>query len=108
MKEEPMRLAGSIKEDGQMRLAEHVGDTLRGLYRHWKGSLYVVFSESVHEASGDVLLHYYSLEHRTRWTRTLEDFTAIVTLLDASKQARFVRIREALEAELFQAAFDNE
>lgn len=96
------------KNDAQERLAIDVGDTLRGLYKHYKGGLYIVFSESVDEATGTLLVHYYSIEKRTRWTRTIENFTGEVGDGMLSSTPRFTCIREALDAELYQAAFDND
>lgn len=100
------------KQQAQDRIAEEVGDTKRGLYKHYKGGLYVLFSESVDEATGDVLVHYYSLEKRTRWTRKLEVFFDDEFVIDDGcggtlAVERFKFLRTALPDELFQAAFDN-
>jgi len=46
-----------------------------GVYRHKKGGLYVPYSLTLDEPTLSVLVHYASLEKRTRWTRTLENFT---------------------------------
>lgn len=92
------------KDEAQEALGEQYGDTLRGLYRHYKGGLYVAFSESVDEATGEALVHYYSIEKRTRWTRTVRNFTAKI---DGDRTPRFAFIRGAHFDELRQAAFDN-
>jgi hypothetical protein len=100
------------KNDAQKVLALEVGDTLRGLWKHYKGGLYIVFSESVDEATGAHLVHYYSIEKRTRWTRTIASFTEPVPVERVGSgllyEPRFVRIRLALDDESHQAAFDNE
>ncbi len=103
------------KDAAQELLADHFGDTLQGLYKHYKGGLYIVFSTSLAEASGEMLVHYYSIENRTRWTRTIADFTSDVDGVPIAHGSvrggpvpRFARIREALDDELRQAAFDNE
>jgi hypothetical protein len=60
-----------------------------GLYQHWKGPLYVAFSNSIHEKSGEALVHYYSLEKRTRWTRTHGEWNTPPTIRE---QREFLRL----------------
>jgi hypothetical protein len=62
------------KDEAQdkLRVAEHAFHF--GVYRHKKGGLYVPYSLTLDEPTLGVLVHYASLEKRTRWTRTLENF----------------------------------
>lgn len=46
----------------------------KGMYVHANGGLYVAYSTTCDEVTGQVLVHYYSVERKTRWTRTLEVF----------------------------------
>jgi hypothetical protein len=81
-----------------------------GLYRHYKGGLYVVFAKSVCEATGAALVHYYSLEKRTRWTRTAANFAEKVVidrLQEGSPISRFELIRLSSDAELLLAMRDD-
>lgn len=77
-----------------------------GLYRHYKGGYYVMYGKTVDEETLETLVHYYSLEKKTRWTRTLENFTAKVYLEDRKDQQRFEYVREASLNELLEA-YDN-
>lgn len=45
-----------------------------GVYTHRNGGTYVVFAHSVNEATLAPLVHYYSVDKRTRWTRTIKNF----------------------------------
>ena len=93
------------KDEAQETLASDIGSTLRGLWKHYKWGLYIVFSESVEEATGTLLVHYYSIEKRTRWTRTVNNFSQVVGI---EGTRRFTLIRPALDEELHLAAFDND
>lgn len=66
-----------------------------GMYRHYKGGTYLVFARSVHEQTLEPLVHYYSYERCTFWTRTREDFLDIVTDADHVTRPRFVFVGEA-------------
>jgi hypothetical protein len=70
----------------------------RGIYRHYKGGLYLVFACSLDEASLTELVHYYSLERQTCWTRTRADFFEPV-LVDGRMFDRFVYMRRETMAE---------
>ncbi len=69
-----------------------------GVYQHYKGPFYTVFALSVKEDTCEHLVHYYSHDHKTRWTRDLSDFTSSVN--DA---ARFKFTRDATAEELLRA-----
>ena len=71
-----------------------------GFYRHYKGSSYVAFATTIHEDTGAVLVHYFSVLRHTRWTRTRENF---VELVDG--RPRFTWWRIATVDELAAAAF---
>lgn len=45
-----------------------------GVYRHYKGGLYVVLAISLDEATGEPLVTYRSNQKGTYWTRTLRNF----------------------------------
>jgi len=45
-----------------------------GVYRHYKGGMYIVYAMSLEEETLKPLVHYYSISHRTRWTRFMENF----------------------------------
>ena len=64
---------GWIKDKAQADLKAL--DFKLGVYRHYKGGLYVVFAVSLDEETLKPLVHYYSLAKETRWTRTLTNFT---------------------------------
>lgn len=66
-----------------------------GVYAHRKGGTYVVFAHSVGEESLQPLVHYYSVDRGTRWTRTITDFTELV-----DGKPRFERVRDASDSEL--------
>jgi hypothetical protein len=80
-----------------------------GTYQHYKGSYYTVFALSLKEDTLDVLVHYYSHEKKTRWSRTIEDFTAHVPEAPYEfREGRFKFIREAHPIQLLRAAgFDS-
>jgi hypothetical protein len=65
-----------------------------GLYRHYKGGLYVVFAMSIMEQDGALLVHYYSVIKNTRWTRPIDDF---VELVDGKPRFEFVRKATVVE-----------
>ena len=71
-----------------------------GVYQHYKGPHYTMFATSVKEDNCDLLVHYYSHDHKTRWTRTLNDFCSEVP--DHGK--RFVFVRDATTDELLRAS----
>jgi hypothetical protein len=68
-----------------------------GWYRHVKGNAYVAYSISVHEATGEVLVSYFSPVKRFRWTRVRSVF-----------EERFTWWRPATFDELGAAAFGGE
>jgi hypothetical protein len=70
-----------------------------GIYRHYKGGLYVVFAVSLLETSLTPMVHYYSLKKGTRWTRTASDFFGFVYPEGKPKEPRFSYIRLAISAE---------
>jgi hypothetical protein len=76
-----------------------------GLYQHYKGGFYIAFACSVDEETLGYLLHYYSLEKRTRWTRRLRNFVEDVAKddLQVSFTPRFAWVREATSEEVLAA-----
>jgi hypothetical protein len=86
------------KDEAQRRLNEAAFLCPWGIYTHRKGGLYVVFAHSVDEASLVPLVHYFSLEKETRWTRTVENF-----LEDVEGKRRFQWVRSAWPYEMEQA-----
>jgi hypothetical protein len=70
--ENPMSDAKNIAQD---KLVELKKTFKLGRYKHYKGKYYTVFALTIHENTCEILVHYYSHENKTRWTRTIEDFT---------------------------------
>jgi hypothetical protein len=88
------------KDEAQKRLQ---GSPLKlGVYQHYKGPTYVLFAESLDERSLEPLVHYYSIEKRSRWTRTRRNFTETVapSLEYSGASHRFTFVRRASKAEL--------
>lgn len=71
-----------------------------GLYRHYKGGYYVAYSVSLDEECLEPLVHYYSCERKTRWTRTMRRFEASRLV----GNARFLFVRSCAWQELAKAA----
>jgi hypothetical protein len=67
-----------------------------GIYRHYRGGLYCVFAVSLDEDTLAPLVHYYSYEKKTRWTRTLVNFHGYLGPGEFSGQ-RFTFVREFRE-----------
>ena len=63
------------KDEAQAKLA--ATDFKLGVWRHYKGGLYVVFALSLDEETLQPLVHYFSLEKRTRWTRAMHNFKSV-------------------------------
>jgi hypothetical protein len=86
---------------------------VRGLYRKvtwiaviapdekYKGPEYVLFALTLKEDTLEPMVHYYSLEKKTRWTRTYEDFTHDIEGNGLSR--RFTYARPATTSEIVQA-----
>ena len=85
------------KDDAQARLRD-LGD-VRGVYHHRKGGVYTVYSTSVDEPTGDLMIHYYSPSRKSRWTRTLLAFVE-----EVEGKPRFWKVRDATPEELIEAA----
>jgi hypothetical protein len=88
------------KDVAQTRLKKL--DFKLGIYRHYKGGMYVVFSVSLSEEGLVPLVHYFSLTKKTRWTRTLHDFQDFVYPINQSNNGttpRFVYVRPTMPAE---------
>lgn len=90
------------KDDAQESLASCPGVAL-GIYRHWKGGFYIVYSLSIDEVSMQPLVHYYSCKKKTRWTRTRAVFTSEAEE-STVRAARFRYVRPAGWQELAKAA----
>jgi hypothetical protein len=76
-----------------------------GHYFHYKGGEYIVYGTSVKEDTLEVLVHYYSISKKTRWTRTWDDFNSRP---EGIAVQRFQFEREASLPELLMAAgFDQ-
>lgn len=86
------------KDQAQERLRDIQAVISIGVYQHYKGPYYTVFALSVKEDTCGHLVHYYSHDHKTRWTRDLEDFTSSV-----NEATRFKFVRDATAEELLQA-----
>ena len=93
-----------LKDRAQEKLAASLVEI--GIWRHYKGPLYTVFSTSVDEETLELLVHYYSHAKGTRWTRKLSVFREDVLVGDKSVP-RFEFTSVASIAELVQAAFEG-
>lgn len=92
------------KEEAQERLAGLKKAVKLGTYQHYKGPYYTVYALSVKEDTCEILVHYYSHDHKTRWTRDFDDFQSHVE----GHGKRFKYIREAHPIQLLRAAgFDD-
>jgi hypothetical protein len=87
-----------IKDDLQFRLPMMVTRCPIGVYVHCKGGTYVVHGHSLEEASLVALVHYYSVDKGTRWTRTIDNFTEVF-----DGRQRFVRIDDVTDEMLARA-----
>jgi hypothetical protein len=77
------------KTDAQQALSKSKSRCPVGLYMHRKGGAYIVFAHSLKEDTLDPLVHYWSIERRTVWTRTIADFIEVV-----EERPRFMRVRD--------------
>ncbi len=93
------------KDLAQQKLAKR--RRVIGVYRHYKGGVYTVYSTSVDEETGEHLVHYYSHKKKTRWTRKMPNFTGYVKHEDGTKEKRFTLIRRADIADLEQIILDE-
>jgi hypothetical protein len=85
-----------------------------GWYRHYKGGSFILYSATVHEATGEVLIHYFSSLTHSRITRDRIVFFESVptaheddtpTLPQPKFLPRFSWWRPATRDELAAAAF---
>jgi hypothetical protein len=88
------------KDEAQAKLAAF--DFKLGVWEHYKGGLYVVFAISLDEETLQRLVHYFSIEKKTRWTRSLLNFTQYVGPGEFSPR-RFVYDRDATLVEMMEA-----
>ncbi len=93
------------KSEAQAQLAKmcKATDVRPGhLYRHHKGGEYIVFAVTLDEENLVPEIHYFSLEHRTRWSREL---TVFIQVMGARSETvhRFERIRAASFEEIAAA-----
>jgi hypothetical protein len=73
----------------------------RGLYRHYKGRLVVVFAVSRLESTMQPLAHYLELDNHESWTRTEVDFTEMLTPKGGGDLfPRFAWVRAATVSEI--------
>jgi hypothetical protein len=78
-----------LKTGVQVKLSSLIQACPVGVYRHRKGGTYIVFAHTINEDTLAPLVHYYSIERSSRWTRTIENFTQTV-----DGRPRFERIGE--------------
>lgn len=97
-------MAEDLKDRAQAKLASALVQL--GVYRHYKGGLYTVFSTSIDEATLEPLVHYYSHAKRTRWTRTLRNFQETIKN-DTGNVPRFEFTSVASVSELVTACFEG-
>lgn len=87
-----------IKDKSQEHLAAIRDKHPVGVYRHYKGGVYVLFAHSLSENNLIPLVHYYSLSKKTRWTRDVGNWTQLV-----QETPRFQYDRPATRDELLEA-----
>jgi hypothetical protein len=75
-----------------------------GVYRHYKGSLYVAFAITLNELTLEPMVHYYSRDKQTRWTRTWKNFTSGVRAPNGGLMSRFEYLGPSEFSELTVAA----
>lgn len=60
-----------------------------GLYRHYKGSLYIVFAVAQHSETGELMVIYRELTKEGAWVRPLAMFEEEVLWPDGVTRPRF-------------------
>jgi len=60
-----------------------------GLYRHYKGALYLLFGTAIHSETGEWMAVYYGQKDFQMWTRPLSMFNETIRLPDGSTTTRF-------------------
>ncbi|SRR5258706_14820676 len=66
------------KENKDAQFLRHEGPQPGQIFKHYKGGLYTVLLRSVHEETNEQLVTYQSNLKGFVWTRSLEDFNAVV------------------------------
>ena len=91
-----------FKDEAQENLAAL---NLVGVYRHYKGPLYTVYSVSIHESTLETMVHYYSHEKKSRWTRSYDNFFEVILPKGKKNEftSRFTKEREATTQEFLEA-----
>ena len=74
-----------------------------GIYRHYKGGYYIAFAVTLHKATLEPMVHYYSREKKTRRTRTWDNFFSKVKTLSGNFVPRFEYVGPARFGELIIA-----
>lgn len=87
------------KEEAKAYLNEITKKYPIGVYRHYKGGEYVLYSASINEADLTPLFHYYSILKKIRWTRECENFIENIPNIGS----RFTFLRKATHSELRDA-----
>lgn len=98
-----MTSSAPSKNDAQANLASATAAAPRGIYGHRNGGEYVLFAHSLDEETLEPLVHYYSLDKKTRWTRTLKVWIEVV-----DSRLRFWWVRAASGSEFLQAVDHEE
>lgn len=78
-----------------------------GYYKHYKGSIYIVFATSIDEGTFEPLVHYYSIEHKTKWTRTLKNFTETGIRYKGEPYNRFKFIKRVSKSLVAEVLFEQ-
>ncbi len=100
---EPLTNAGPEGDKNAVQAFLAVSEFRLGVYRHYKGGHYIAYSLSVKEDTLEPLVHYYSCKNKTRWTRTLQNFTSDVPE-NSTRPRRFAFLHSATWQQLAEAA----
>jgi hypothetical protein len=88
------------KDDAQDRISRSA--ELIGVYKHYKGPIYTLYSVTIHEETLETMVHYYSHLKKSRWTRTFHNFFERLPE-HGIDVVRFQRTRGATSEELLEA-----
>ena len=87
------------KTTAQLDLSVRAAMCPIGVYSHRRGGTYAVYAHSIDEATLEPLVHYWSFDKKTSWTRKISVFTELV-----DGKPRFERERDLTAIEMLVVA----